>query len=331
MLESMLYLTDADIQQAMTMAEAVDLAERGIRADATGQVAGDKFYMGVGEEGFIKPFSGYLAGEELAFVKTFSFFPGNPARLGSGATSSVVILFDAASGLPVCLMEGAWVTALKTGASTAVTAAWLARPGAGAVTIFGAGSLGRMHLRALTHRFSLNHAYVVDILPQAADAYAAELSPELGFPVEPVPLAEREQAVRESDIVITVTTGDQALVERAWLRPGAFVARLGSYQEVALDVITTASKVVVDNWHYVRPRIPELKALAEEGSFGFEDVHAEWPDVVAGKRPGRESPDEVIVYIALGIWGEYAAILPEVYRRALALGLGRRLSAPASV
>jgi len=330
-IESMLYLTDADIQQAMTMAEAVDLAERGIRADATGQVAGDKFYMGVGEGGFIKPFSGYLTGEELAFVKTFSFFPGNPARFGCGATSSVVLLFDAASGLPVCLMEGAWVTALKTGASTAVTAAWLARPGAETVTIFGAGSLGRMHLRALTHRFSLNHAYVVDILPQAADAYAAELSPELGFPVEPVPLAERERAVRESDIVITVTTGDQPLVERAWLRPGAFVSRLGSYQEVALDVITAADKVIVDNWHYVRPRIPELKALAAEGSFGFEDIHSEWPEIVAGKRPGRESPDEVIVYIALGIWGEYAAILPEVYRRALALGLGRRLNAPASV
>jgi ornithine cyclodeaminase/alanine dehydrogenase-like protein (mu-crystallin family) len=80
---------------------------------------------------------------------------------------------------------------------------------------------------------------------------------------------------------------------------------------------------VVDNWHYVSPRIPELNALIQEGRFGPEQVHAEWPDVVAGRRPGRESPDEVIVYIALGILGEYAAILPEVYRRARALGLGR--------
>ena len=330
-LESMLYLTDADVQQTMTVAEAVDLAEQGIRADADGQVAGDKFYMAVGEGGFIKPFSGYLAGGDLAFVKTFSFFPGNPERFGCGATSSVVLLFDARSGLPVCLMEGDWVTGFKTGASTAVTAAWLARPGAEVVTIFGAGSLGRMHLRALTCRLSLNHAYVLDVVPQAADAYAVELSPELGFPVEPVPLAERDQAVRESDIVITVTTGDQPLVERDWLRPGAFVARLGSYQEVALDVITMADKVIVDNWHYVRPRIPELKALAEEERFGFQDIHAEWPEIIAGRYPGRESDDEVIVYIALGIWGEYAAILPEVYRRALALGLGRRLAAPGTV
>ena len=323
--ESILYLTESDVQQTMTIAEAVDLAEKGIKADAASQVVGDKFYMNVGEAGFIKPFSGYLRGEELAFVKTFSFFPSNPARFGCSTTSSVVLLFDAETGLLVCLMEGGWVTALKTGASTAVTAAHLARPESAVVTIFGAGMLGRTHLRALTHRFPLRHAYVVDILPQAAEAYATELEPELGFPVETVPLEERERAVREADVVITVTTGNQPLVERAWLRPGAFVARLGSYQEVALDVITEADKVVVDNWHYVRPRIPELKMLSQEGLFEFENVHAEWPNVVGGRRPGRESPDEVIVYIALGIWGEYAAILPEVYRWALALGLGHHL------
>jgi len=325
--ESILYLTEDDVRQTLTVAQAVDLAELGIKADAAGRVAGDKFYMDVGTNGFIKPFSGYMAGEELAFVKTFSFFPGNPRRFDRSTTSSVVLLFDAASGLPVCLMEAGWITALKTGASTAVTAAYLARPGATTATIFGAGSLGRMHLRALACRFPLKQAYVIDILPQAAGRYAAELGPKLGLPVEAVPLIDRERAVRDSDIVITVTTGDQPLVERHWLRPGAFVARLGSYQEVALDVITGA-KVIVDNWHYVRPRIPELKRLAAENAFGPADVHAEWPEVVAGIKPGRESADEVIVYIARGIWGEYAAILPEVYRRARSLGLGHRLPPP---
>jgi ornithine cyclodeaminase/alanine dehydrogenase-like protein (mu-crystallin family) len=322
---AILYLTEGDVQRTLTVAEAVDLAEKGIQADAAGQVVGDKFYMHVGDAGFIKPFSGYLHGEEVAFVKTFSFFPGNPERFGHSATSSLVLLFDAETGLPVCLMEGGWVTALKTGASTAVTAAYLARSAATRVTIFGAGNLGRMHLRALTRRFSLRHAFIVDILPQTAAAYAAELQPELSFPVEPVRLEDRERAVRQSDIVITVTTGSQALVERSWLRPGTFVARLGSYQEVALDVIATADKVIVDNWHYVQPRIPELKLLAEQNRFDSQDLHAEWPDVVAGRRPGRESPNEIIVYIALGIWGEYAAILPEVYRRARSLGLGQPL------
>jgi ornithine cyclodeaminase len=323
--EYLLYLAESDVQQAITVADAVVLAEKGIRADGAGEVVGDKFYMDVGDEGFIKPFSGYMAGEELAFVKTFSYFPGNPEQFGCPTTSSMVLLFDAETGLPVCLMEAGWATALKTGASTTVTTTYLARPESRTVTIFGAGQLGRMHLRALRHRFELEQAYVVDIVPEAADAYVDELGREVGFPIEPVPLGEHERTVREADIIFTVTTGNQPLFEREWLRPGAFLARLGSYQEVALDVITDADKVVVDNWHYVSPRIPELRSLIEAGRMTLKDVHAEWPDIVAGRRPGRESPDEVIVYIALGIWGEYAALLPEVFRRAQALGLGQRL------
>jgi ornithine cyclodeaminase/alanine dehydrogenase-like protein (mu-crystallin family) len=322
-----LYLSEEDVQRTLTVAEAVDLAETGIRADGDRRVVGDKFYMSVGRRGFIKPFSGYMKGEELAFVKTFSFFPDNPERFGIGTTSSLVLLFDTESGLPVCLMEAGWITALKTGASTTITASFLAQPGADTVTIFGAGTLGRMHLQALTQRLQLRHAYVVDVRLDAAEAYKAELEPRVGFPVEIVPLAERERAVRNSDVICTVTTGDMPLVQREWLQPGAFVARLGSYQEVALDVITSADKVIVDNWKYVRPRIPELKMLAQKERFDHADVYAEWPDVVAGRIPGRESPEEIIVFIALGIWGEYAAILPEVYRRAVALGLGKKLGA----
>jgi ornithine cyclodeaminase/alanine dehydrogenase-like protein (mu-crystallin family) len=100
---------------------------------------------------------------------------------------------------------------------------------------------------------------------------------------------------------------------------------LGSYQEVAYDVITGADKVVLDRWKYVSPRIPEVIQLVKEGKFSQDSVYAEWPDIVAGKVPGRESEDEIIVFIALGIWGEYAAILPEVYRRARSLGLGTEL------
>lgn len=324
--KSILYLTEDEVQKTLTVGEAVDLAEKGVHADGIGNVVGNKFYMDVGEAGFIKPFSGYLAGEEFAFVKTFSYFGSNPEQFGCSTTSSVVLLFDAETGLPVCIMEGGWVTALKTGASTAVTVAHLARSDSRIVTIFGAGMLGRLHLRALAYRMNIQQANIIDINPEAAKAYAHELAGELQFPVIPVDLDDRENAVRQSDIILTVTTGDMPLVNRDWLKPGAFVARLGSHQEIELDVITEADKVVVDDWKYVSPRIPELIKLASNGQFSKKDVYATWPDIIAGKFPGRESPEELIVYIALGIWGEYAAILPEVYRRARKIGLGVELS-----
>lgn len=322
---SILYLSEEDVKKTISVAEAVDLAEQGIKADAAGEVNGDKFYMDVNQDGFIKPFSGYIAGEEYAFVKSFSYFPGNPNKYGRPTTSSQVILIDAETGLPVCFMGADFVTGLKTAASTTVTTAHLARPSSETVTIFGAGTLGRLHLKALATRFDLKQAYFIDRYPEVAQKCAAELEAELGFSVEAVLLEDRQEVVQESEIIFTVTTGSQELVFRKWLRPGTFVARLGSYQEVAYDVITGADKVIVDRWKYVSPRIPEVIQLVKEGRFSQADVYAEWPDIVSGSVPGRQTDAEIIVFIALGIWGEYAAILPEVYRRARAAGLGQDL------
>jgi ornithine cyclodeaminase len=323
--EEILYLTEADVQKTLTVAEAVDLAEKGIKADGAGKVNGDKFYYNVGENGFVKPFSGYIDGEEYTFIKTFSYFPVNSEKYNRPTTSSMVILLDAETGLPACLMEASWVTGLKTAASTAVTTAYLARPESATVTIFGAGTLGRLHLMALAERFKLKQAYFVDIKPEVAQACATELEPVLGFPVKAISLEDQKSVVRKSDIIFTVTTGNQALFEHAWLKPGTFIARLGSYQEVDHDVITKADKVIVDRWKYVSPRIPEIIALVDKGEFSMDSVYAEWPEIVAEKMPGRETANEIIVYIALGIWGEYAAILPEVYRKAKSTSLGQSL------
>ena len=320
-----LYLTESDVQKTLTISEAVDLAEKGIKADGAGIVNGDKFYMDVGNNGFVKPFSGYIEGEEYTFIKTFSYFPGNPEKYKRPTTSSMVILLDSETGLPACLMEASWITGLKTAASTTVTTAYLARSDSETVTIFGAGTLGRLHLLALAERFNLKQAYFVDLLPEIAQTRAQELEQILGFSINAISLSEREHVVKESDIIFTVTTGNQELVKQEWLKDGVFIARLGSYQEVSLDVITKANKVVVDRWKYVSPRIPEIIQLKQKGLFDYDNIYAEWPDIVAGKVPGRESEEENIIYIALGIWGEYAAILPEVYRKAKFLGLGQNL------
>jgi ornithine cyclodeaminase len=79
----------------------------------------------------------------------------------------------------------------------------------------------------------------------------------------------------------------------------------------------------VDNWAYVSRRVPELARLLGDGRLTRDMLHAEWPEVVAGRVPGRETDDERITYVALGIWGEYAAILPAVYHRTLERGLGQ--------
>jgi ornithine cyclodeaminase/alanine dehydrogenase-like protein (mu-crystallin family) len=317
-----LYLTEEEVKQCLTPSEVVALAEKGIKADAAGKVAGDKFYMNVGEAGFIKPFSGYLEGEEYAFVKSFSFFEANRAS-GLPVTDSMVMLFDAQTGLPACVMEANWITALKTGASTAVTAKYLARTDSRTLAIIGAGGLGRTHLLCLREVFDLKRVSVMDVAPPAAGNFASEMSELTGLPIQVA--ASPQEALEDADIIVTVTTGRAENIKSAWVKAGAFVARLGSYQEVALEFLLDADKLVVDRWEYVSYRIPEILALTETGRLSQQDIHAEWPDIVAGRAAGRESEVERILYIALGIWGEYAAILPQVYRQARQLGLGREL------
>jgi ornithine cyclodeaminase/alanine dehydrogenase-like protein (mu-crystallin family) len=317
-----LYLTEDEVAQCMTAEKAVHLAEKGITADGAGDVAGNKFYMNVGDGGFIKPFSGYLAGEEYAYVKSFSFFENNRAK-GLPVTDSMVFLFDANTGLPSCIMEANWITAMKTGASTAVTAKYLSHSESKVMTIFGAGGLGRTHLLCFNEVFDLDEVRVVDVVPGAAERFASEMGEKIGLPM--IIPSSSETAVRDADLVVTVTTGSAVNVELPWLKPGAFIARLGSNQEIALDLLLEADKLVVDRWAYVSYRVPEIVELIQAGSLSAEDVHAEWPDIIAGRAVGRESQDEIILYIALGIWGEYAAILPSVYRRAKELGLGMRL------
>jgi ornithine cyclodeaminase/alanine dehydrogenase-like protein (mu-crystallin family) len=315
-----LVLTEADVQRTLTMAQAVELARAGLSADAAGDVMGNKYYMDLRLGHFTKPFSGYKTDEDLFFVKIFNFFADN-VNQGLPVTSSQVLLYEAETGMFVCLMEAGWVTALKTGASTALTVERLCRSDARVLTLFGAGLQGQMHLEALSVVRDWVQVWLVDIDRAKADHVAGEMSAALGLKVEAADSAE--VAVRASDVVVTITTGSGELVRRDWLKPGALVCKMGSYQELELGVITGADKLVVDNWAYVSHRNPELMQLLGEGRFSRQTLHAEWPDIVAGRAPGRETDAERIVYIALGIWGEYAAILPAVYHRALEKGLGQ--------
>jgi ornithine cyclodeaminase/alanine dehydrogenase-like protein (mu-crystallin family) len=314
-----LVLTEADVQRTLTMAEAVELARAGLEADAAGEVMGNKYYMDLRPGHFLKPFSGYKAGEDLFFVKTFNFFADNVDH-GLPVTSSQVLLFDAGTGMPVCLMEAGWVTALKTGASTALTVEGLCRSDAKTLTLFGAGLQGQMHLEALSVIRDWGQAWLVDIDRAKAERVAGEIRARLGLNLQASD--SPEEAVRESDVVVTITTGSGELVRRDWLKPGTLVCKMGSYQELELEVITGADKLVVDNWAYVSHRVPELARLLDEGRLTRWALHAEWPDIVAGRAPGRETDEERFVYIALGIWGEYAAILPAIYHRALEQGMG---------
>lgn len=319
--KELLLLTEEDVQQCMTMKEAVQLAEKGIILDGQGKCVGDKFYMDMGDKGFLKPFSGFLEGEEFSYVKTFTMFNHNYLD-NYPNTVSTVTLFEKDYGMPVCFMLASWITGVKTGASTAITVKYLKKTDASVVTLFGAGLQAKLHLEALREVMEIKEARVVDLIPGKAETFAKEMEEKLKLKI--IPMTNKKEAVQDSDIILTLTTTSDVLVKYDWLKPGAFVGKLGSYQEIEPGIITKADKFVVDRWQYVAPRVPELIQLISEGKLEEEDAVL-WPQIACGNIKGRENNEEIIVYACLGIWGEYAAILPQVYRNAIMKGIGQKL------
>jgi ornithine cyclodeaminase/alanine dehydrogenase-like protein (mu-crystallin family) len=135
--------------------------------------------------------------------------------------------------------------------------------------------------------------------------------------------ANNQEAVEGADIIVTATTSHQILVKRAWVSRGAFIASIGSYPELDPQLILNAEKVVVDSWAQNKHR-GELSRLVEEGLINEENIHGEIGEVVAGKVPGRENADEVIVACLIGLGSHDVGCAHFVYEEAEKRGLGSK-------
>jgi ornithine cyclodeaminase/alanine dehydrogenase len=156
-----------------------------------------------------------------------SGYPDNGQR-GLPYISGLLVLNDAETGLPYTVMDCTWITAHRTGAATALSAKYLARPDSHTVGILACGVQGRTNLEALAALFPLQQVYAYDILPQAQDRYVTEMSTRLGIKV--VGVDHPRQAVVESDLVVTagpILKHPRPAIERDWLQPGAFSQRGG--------------------------------------------------------------------------------------------------------
>ena len=252
----------------------------------------------------------------------------NPANAAAGVptVSATVLALDPGDGRLVAIIEGTTLTALRTSAASALAAALLARPGAATAAVLGPGVQGRGHVRAFAHALGVQEVRLWGRDPRAAERAAAELDLE----VRPRVLAAASvaEAVAGADLVATCTGSATPLVEAEQLAPGATVISIGSVapdrSEVGLGVVAAAGTVVVDHppaaLDHAGPVIQALAAglLREADLVGLGEV-------VAGRHPGRRSPDELVFYNSLGLGVQDAAAAWAIVERARALGVGERV------
>ena len=250
-------------------------------------------------------------------------FPQNAHRFGLPLIQGAVFLADAQNGYPLAIMDSMEITIQRTGAATAVAAKYLARPDSKSILICGCGNQGRVSVQALSKIFSLEQVFAYDIDGSRAQQFANELSIELRIAMEPTD--DLAEAMKRSDICVTCTPSTRFFLKQEYVQPGTFVAAVGADSETKQELeaaLLAKNKTVVDILDQCAS-IGELHHAIALDLMTKQHVHAELGEVIAGIKPGRTSPDEIIIFDSTGMALQDVITAATVYRRAIDKGLGR--------
>jgi 2,3-diaminopropionate biosynthesis protein SbnB len=245
----------------------------------------------------------------------------NPDRAGLARASGVIVLNDPGTNYPVAILECSLISAWRTAAVTCVAATHLARKDFTEVAVVGCGVIGRTQVAALLQQFEhIDAVHLYDVNRDAAQGLADATA--LEHPTVAAHVADSaEEAVRAGDLVVPCTVTDRPYIRFDWLKRGAFLSNV-SIMDVHKDVFLGADKVLVDDWDQSNREKKIINQLVLEGKFSREQLHAELGEVLGGRRPGRESDDEIIVLNPMGMAVEDIACAAEIYTRATQQRIG---------
>jgi ornithine cyclodeaminase/alanine dehydrogenase-like protein (mu-crystallin family) len=316
----MIYLSRKDVEVvAPSMEEIIELLAVAFREKGLGRTQmPPKSDVHPREDAFIHAMPACIPAMKAAGVKWIAGYPSNQER-DLPSINGLLILSDVETGLPVAVMDAAWITSERTGAATALAARHLAREEATVLAILGCGVQGRSNLRALRCvRPGLRKVRAYDIHPDRTERFNSEMS--RAFPtVEFLAASSPRDAVDGADIIVTagpILREPRPVLEAAWVKPGAFVCPLDYGSYVKPELFRKANKFLTDDAAQILdPRsacyFPEMPPLY--GDLG---------EVVAGLKPGRESAAERIVCANLGLAIDDVAVGAEVLRRSRIAGRG---------
>lgn len=323
------YLNGPDIERlGLTDDEILDAVEGGLRAQGLGQtVIEPRVHLAPDPavRGHFNVLRGSVAPLNLAGVKVVGDYVDN-YTVGLPSEMGLLNLFDPRTGTPRAVLDATALTAMRTGAVTALGAKHLARRGSRVLGHVGARGSAYWNVRLLDHVLGLSEIRVHSRRPESREAFAARLRADLG---KPVTVADSwEACVRGADVVVEASRlpAPEPLLRTEWIRRGALVVPYGTMSAVELSLTDIMDKVVVDDWGQCRTGVlGALRAHVETGRLSERTLHAEMGQIVAGLRPGRERDDETILFWHRGLSLSDIALGAAMLDRAARLGVGQRL------
>jgi ornithine cyclodeaminase/alanine dehydrogenase-like protein (mu-crystallin family) len=260
---------------------------------------------------------------ELGF-KMVSIWGDNPAK-GLPAVVALAAVLDSDTGQPLALVNGEALTAVRTGAGGGLATDLLARPDASVVAVFGAGVQARAQLEAVCAVRRIKEVRIFGRTPSSVEIFAQEVA---GWPDAPAVTVAgtRKEAVVEADIVIAATTSETPVFDGRDLSPGTHITAVGSYapkmQEVDEVTVRRADKIVVDSLQACLAETGDLIIPIEKRVIDRMDIYGEIGEIVNGKKPGRESHEEITLFKSVGVAVQDAAAASQILRAAESQGLG---------
>ena len=290
-------LTRAEVERILTPQLCIASVEDAFRQHALGNVP-EPGILGMHEgEGSFHVKAGFLRVEgKLYFAaKLNANFPANPGR-GLPTIQGAVLLSDAGNGAPLAIMDSMSITALRTAAATAVAARHLAREECETALICGCGGQARAQLEALLCVRKPRRVLAYDLDREKAARFASAF----GEKVTVAP--DLAAAARSSDIIITCTTASKYFLTAQMIRPGTFIAAVGADNENKQEIepqLMARCKVVTDSTEQAR-KIGDLHHAIQAGAMSVDAVHAQLGEVAAGRKPGRQSDQEIFIFDSTG-------------------------------
>lgn len=324
----MLLLSRQEIEELLDLDALIDALADAMVDLSTGRASvPSRVGALVGErDGLLAAMPGFTPSAGALAAKLVTLFPHN-AGTALPTHQAVVAVFDADTGRPAALLDGTAITAIRTGAGSALATRLLAREDVATIAILGTGVQARSHARAVTRVRPFQELRVAGRDEAKVAALAEELADELAVKV----CAARswEEACEGADVVCATAHALEPVVRRRWLGSGAHVNSVGynpQGREVD-DAAVVESLVIVESRAAALAPFPagsnDLLQPIEQGLIAPEHIHAEVGELLEGSKPGRTSPDEITLYKSVGVAVQDGAAAALVLRAAREHGFGR--------
>ncbi|HEY50942.1 MAG TPA: ornithine cyclodeaminase family protein [Dehalococcoidia bacterium] len=319
----MLLLNQNDVMEVLDMAPCMKVVEEAFAELAYGTAVLPLRINLFTEEGLGLYMPAYLKEMGALACKVVTSYVNNPAKHKLPTILGKVLLQDPETGDVLCIMDGGYLTAVRTGAASGVATRYLAREDKGQkVGIFGAGAQARTQLWAMTVARDIERAYVHDVSDQAVSRFITEMTSKLQLDISP---ASPDQILEEADIICTASSSPTPLFDGNKVREGTHINSVGSHTPKARELdtaIVRRSKIIADSYDACLREAGDIMLPIQEGAIDKSHLYAELGEVIIGKKSGRADAREITLFKSNGLAIQDVAAAKLVYDKAVQAGIG---------